>query len=170
WRLDRGQQRTGAVLLIRVMLLRHFAGGHRQGGDQIPDQEARPLVKANDGVLRVVGFGVERQHGLHPGQKQRIDLRDTPGALQVRLEFVFLSTVATWVPEMCSQYFNSTAFSASRSSFHRACPSGAGVQQSAVILGRVSPSISMGRPERGASYKHPNFCVSYLSRQDRMVG
>ena len=117
--------------------------------DFFADQKARTLIIANDGIQRIVGLGVEFQNLLHACQKATVQRSNTPGAFEVWLQFVFLSTCPTSVWEICSQYSSSTALSASSRKLHWAYPSGGVLQASAVILARCAPSISMGRPERG---------------------
>jgi hypothetical protein len=53
------------------------------------------LIEVDFRAQGIVWLGIEFQHVLHPSDKLRRDLRETPVLFQPRLAFVFLSTRRT---------------------------------------------------------------------------
>jgi len=83
-------------------------------------------IQAHDGVIRVVRLLVEVKHWLHLTDKRGALLGRNHPLLRAmkRLEFVFFSSRATIVVEMCATTSNSTSRSASRRSCQRDCSLG----------------------------------------------
>jgi hypothetical protein len=96
-RFNRRQQHTRAEFLILVVLFGNLAFAHRAWQQRIANQETRPLVETHHRIAGVIRLGVQPQNVLQLCQKRGINLREAPGLLQMRLEFVFLSTSRTKV-------------------------------------------------------------------------
>jgi hypothetical protein len=71
--------------------------------DLLADQKARAFIEADDRVERILRQGVEPQEALHPGHELGIDLAQTPGLVEVRLQFIFFKILPTWTCEIWSQ-------------------------------------------------------------------
>src|SRR5919202_4379858 len=146
------------------MVLAHLTRLHWDRGEGLTDQEAGPFVEADDRVGGVIRQRIERQNLLHAGETERVQGAKAPHRGQMRLQFVCFRISATEVCEMVSQKPASTAFSASRRTVQRSWPVGAALHARAVIWARCVPSIAMGRPERGASWRQAKPAAWYVSR------
>src|SRR5579859_1583885 len=164
--LNRRTQRARTKLFICIVLCAQLTRAHRSRKDSLTDQEAGSLVKTHNWICWIIRQGIQRQNLLKPCQKCRVDGAQAPGLLQMWLDLVFFRTSATKVCERWAQKPASTTFSASRRNDQRAWPSGASEQARAVILARCVPSISIGRPERGASSRQAKPVVLSPSRQE----
>src|SRR6266487_3938090 len=149
--LNRCEQRAGAQLFIFVMLFARLPWLHRYRHERVADQETRSFVKTDHRIGRVVGQGIQCENGLHPGQERGIEFSKAPGLHEMRFQVGFFNRLPTIVWEMVGQKPASTTLSASSRSVQRSWPSGASEQASAVILARCVPSMTIGRPDRGAS-------------------
>jgi len=54
----------------------------------LADELMRPFIKAYDGSLWIMPFGVEVEHVFHPGDIGSIDLRDAPPVPAPGLEII----------------------------------------------------------------------------------
>ncbi len=95
--LDRCKQHTRTQFLVLVVLFGDlaFASGSRQQG--VANQETGSLIETHHRIVRVIRLGVQPQNVFQVCQKSRVDLANTPGLFQMRLEVVFLSTSRTKV-------------------------------------------------------------------------
>jgi len=148
---DRRQHATTAGLAVGLVLLGGRARLRRYAVDGFPQQQARPLSQATHGPVRVVGAGVEAKHRFEAGQILPVDAADTPLALAVRLQRVFLRRAWTEPTERWREWPRATALPASRRKDHWLRRSGAGEQATAVRLARSGPVLVRGRPLRGWS-------------------
>src|SRR3954468_5028376 len=114
------QQRTRPVLLIGVVLASRFTCFHRQAFNHIAYEKAGAFIEADYRVLWVNGLLVEVENILHARDESGVHLPHTPGLLQMRLQFVFLSICRALVCDRFSQIPSSTTLSASSLSVQRA--------------------------------------------------
>ena len=68
---------------------------HGNGFDHITNEETRPFIKADNRVERVIRQAIQPEDLLHLGNEAAGHFADTPIALQMGLEFVFLSMCRT---------------------------------------------------------------------------
>ena len=119
-------------------------------------QPGRGLVKADHWPFRVIGFGVEVQHVLHLGHELRAHRGDAPLLLLPRLEGVFLRRLRTPSWDMEGANPNSTTRPASRRRVQWSCPSGGGLQASAMRCASPRSSNFRRRLAWGRSHSAPS--------------
>jgi signal recognition particle receptor subunit beta len=85
------------------VLASDFALLHGEFLNAITDQETGALIETNDRKTQVKRQTIEPQYLLHLRDKSGVDLTDTPGLFQMRLEFVFLSISLTALCETAWQ-------------------------------------------------------------------
>ena len=67
------------------MLFADPSGLHRPRLHTFTDQKARPLIKTQHRIVRVIRQGIQRSQLFHAGQETTGELAQTPGALEMRL-------------------------------------------------------------------------------------
>jgi len=169
-RFERSSPRARTVLFIGIMLFAHLTAWQRPWRDPLADQTTWTLSETTKRVERVSGWRIQPSDWLPSRQELRVERPDPPGPFELGLQFVFVRTFPTCGGESLSQKPASTTWSANQRRLPRAGPSGASLQAKAVIWARGSPSLSIGRPGRGASSKPWSPCGQELSRQDHTVG
>ena len=103
------------------------------------------LIQAHGRVLRVILLLVEVQHIFHGRDKLPSDLRETPVFMLPRLEFVFFSSSWMVSGEIFVTKPNSTAFCASKRTVQWSCPSGEGLQATAIRWAVCKPESALRR-------------------------
>ena len=76
---------------------------HGLRGDRLTNQKTGAFVKADNWEAGIIRLLIEPQQALHAGQIFGVHCADTPSALEVRLERVFLRMVRAWVCDKLSQ-------------------------------------------------------------------
>ena len=116
------------------------------------DQLFQPLIKANLGILSIIGAFILIEDVFHASRIVRTGLRNTPHFLLPGLYLVFLSVRRMVSYETESTMSNSTIFPASNRRVQCSCPSGTWLQAVAIKVASARPSNLRLCPGRGSSF------------------
>ena len=120
-RREHHEQIGDAVAFVFVIVTRLASGRGGNGRARLDDHLLRGLVEAHHGPPRIMRSLIDFQHVFHVGDETRAGMRrDHPLLFEMRLENVFLSVRPIVLSLAFSTMFNSTTFSSSRLSVHRA--------------------------------------------------
>jgi len=146
------KQVAGALPSVLVILAAYSSRLHWQSRSRLGQQLGRSLVKADHRSLWVIGFSIKVQDILHGGHEFSAYLGNAPFLLLPRLERVFFSRLRIPSWDMDDANPSSTTFPASRRNVQWSCPSGAGLQVSAIRWASPLSSNFLGRRGLGFSF------------------